>query len=133
MTAATSADTGLSRLAAELDDPARLSTRAIDRVAQASDASHYLLTPEAVVTAADATEVARLLRTASTLRRPVTFRSGGTSLSGQSAGDGLLVDVRRGFRRIDVLDDGRRVRVQPGATVRQVNARLARHGYRLGP
>ena len=40
MTAATSADTGLSRLAAELDDPARLSTRAIDRVAQASDASH---------------------------------------------------------------------------------------------
>ena len=34
---------------------------------------------------------------------------------------------------IEVLDDGARVRVQPGATVRQVNARLARYGRRLGP
>ncbi len=32
-----------------------------------------------------------------------------------------------------MLDDGARVRVQPGATVRQVNARLARYGRKLGP
>ena len=64
---------------------------------------------------------------------PLTFRSGGTSLSGQAGGDGVLVDVRRHFRDVEVLDDGARVRVQPGVTVRQVNARLARHGRRLGP
>ncbi len=32
-----------------------------------------------------------------------------------------------------MLDEGRRVRAQPGATVRQVNARLAPYGRRLGP
>lgn len=116
-----------------VSDPSRLKTRALDRVAYASDASHFLLTPEAVLVAADAAEVGRILREASATASPLTFRSGGTSLSGQASTDGLLVDVRQRFRRIDVLDDGRRVRVQPGATVRQVNTRLARHGHRLGP
>ena len=63
----------------------------------------------------------------------LTFRSGGTSLSGQAVTDSVLVDVRKNFRDIEVLDEGARVRVRPGATVRQVNARLARHGRRLGP
>ncbi|MFJ4039460.1 FAD-binding and (Fe-S)-binding domain-containing protein [Microbacterium sp. NPDC090007] len=114
-------------------DVSRIRTRAIDRVAYANDASHYLLTPDAVVIAADAQEVGAILRGATASGTPVTFRSGGTSLSGQSSGAGLLVDVRQGFGRIDVLDGGRRVRSQPGATVRQVNARLLRHGHRLGP
>src|SRR5690606_31421308 len=35
--------------------------------------------------------------------------------------------------QIEVLDDGARVRVGPGATVRAVNARLAPYGRRLGP
>ena len=34
---------------------------------------------------------------------------------------------------MEVLDRGARVRVQPGVTVRQVNARLAPHGRALGP
>lgn len=120
-------------IAAAVGDITRVKTRAVDRVAYASDASHYLLTPDAIVVAEDAAEVARVLRAASASGTRITFRSGGTSLSGQASTDGLLVDTRRGFRRIDVLDDGARVRVQPGATVRQVNARLRRHGRRLGP
>lgn len=120
-------------IAAAVSDVERIRTRAIDRVAYANDASHYLLTPDAVVIAADALEVGAILRGATASGTPVTFRSGGTSLSGQSSGAGLLVDVRQGFGRIDVLDGGRRVRSQPGATVRQVNARLLRHGHRLGP
>ena len=110
----------------------RIRTRAIDRYAYASDASHYLFVPDAVVIAKDAQEVAAILR-GSAGAAHVTFRSGGTSLSGQASGGGILVDTRREFRRIEVLDGGRRVRVQPGATLRSVNARLNRHGYRLGP
>ncbi|MFE7504708.1 FAD-binding and (Fe-S)-binding domain-containing protein [Promicromonospora sp. NPDC057488] len=109
------------------------STRALDRVALAADASHFLLTPQAVVVADDAATVGRVLRAAAASGAHVTFRSGGTSLSGQAGTDGILVDTRRSFTRIEVLDDGARVRVQPGATVRQVNARLRRHGRRLGP
>lgn len=114
-------------------DASRVRTRSIDRVAYASDASHYLFIPQAVVIAADAKEVSGLLAAAARNHQPVTLRSGGTSLAGQASGEGLLVDVRKNFRQITVLDGGRRVRVQPGATIRQVNARLARHGYKLGP
>jgi D-lactate dehydrogenase len=114
-------------------DQDRVKTRSIDRVAYASDASHYLYTPQAVVLAKDAAEVSALLTAAAAKGQPVTLRSGGTSLAGQASGDGLMIDVRRNFRGITVLDKGARVRVQPGATVRQVNARLAVYGTKLGP
>ena len=116
-----------------VSEPGRVKTRSIDRVAYASDASHYLYTPQAVILAKDAAEVSALLRAASSNNQPVTLRSGGTSLAGQASGDGLMIDVRRNFREIQVLDNGARVRVQPGATVRQVNARLAVYGTKLGP
>ena len=122
-----------AKLGILIDDPERVLTRALDRYAMANDASHFLLVPEAVVVAKDSGEVARLLSALAAQGVPLTFRSGGTSLSGQGLSDSILIDVRRNFRRIEVLDDGARVRVQPGATVRQVNTRLARHGRKLGP
>ncbi|QNN50876.1 FAD-binding oxidoreductase [Phycicoccus endophyticus] len=99
----------------------------------AHDASHYAMTPQAVATPVDAVEVGRLFAAAAAQGLPLTFRSGGTSLSGQASTTGLLVDTRRHFRDIEVLEDGARVRVGPGATVRAVNTRLARYGRKLGP
>ena len=113
--------------------PGMVAARASDRLGFAHDASHYLLVPQAVVAPWDADQVAALLRVSAERGVPLTFRSGGTSLSGQATADGVLVDTRRNFRQIEVLDDGARVRVQPGATVRAVNARLARYGRKLGP
>jgi len=103
------------------------------RHAVARDASHYHLVPAEVVTPEDAAAVAALFERVHEAGRTVTFRSGGTSLSGQGVTDSVLADTRRGFRRIRVVDGGLRVRVEPGATVRQVNAALARHGRMLGP
>lgn len=123
----------LTPLTQAVADPARVHTRAIDRAVYSGDASHYRMTPEAVVIAADAEEVAAILRRASAAHLPVTFRSGGTSLSGQASTTGVMVDVRGHFRGFEVLDQGRRVRVQPGATVGAVNARLASFHTRLGP
>ena len=110
-----------------------VATRPTDRLAGAHDASHYLLTPLAVATADDASDVGRIVAAARDRHVPVAFRSGGTSLSGQAGTDGVLIDTRTSFRAITVLDDGARVRAQPGATVRAVNTRLARHGRKLGP
>jgi len=113
--------------------PAGVAARASDRLSAAHDASHYLLLPSAVVTPRDAAQVGALLRTSAAMGVPLTFRSGGTSLSGQATNDGVLVDVRKAFKEIEVLDGGERVRIQPGATVRAVNIRLARHARKLGP
>ncbi|MEW9552840.1 FAD-binding and (Fe-S)-binding domain-containing protein [Nonomuraea sp. NPDC050783] len=117
----------LARVEAAVPGIAR--TRPADRLGMAHDASHYLLTPQAVLVPRSAEQVAALLRTG----LPLTFRSGGTSLSGQGVSEHLLVDTRRHFRAIEVLDGGERVRVQPGAVLRQVNARLAPYGRKLGP
>jgi D-lactate dehydrogenase len=113
--------------------PGGVTARAIDRLGMAHDASHYLLTPQAVVAPGDAAQVAALLRACAEHGASLTFRSGGTSLSGQAVTDGLLVDTRRHFRAIEILDGGERVRVQPGVTLGQVNRRLARYGRKLGP
>ena len=123
----------LAGLRSAVQDAAQVKTRAIDLHANAHDASHFLLIPQAVVTAGNAAEVGGLLRASAAQGVPLTFRSGGTSLSGQAVTDGVLVDVRRNFRDIEVLDDGARVRVQPGVTVRALNARLARYGRKFGP
>lgn len=106
---------------------------ALTRRAMAHDASHFLLIPSEVATPRDADEVASLFREANRTRRPLTFRSGGTSLSGQAVTSGTLVDTRRFFSGIEVLDDGARVRVGAGVTLGHVNAVLRRHGRRLGP
>jgi D-lactate dehydrogenase len=113
--------------------PGALGLRAIDRLSKAHDASHYLLVPGAIATPRTSEQVAALMQACASAALPLTFRSGGTSLSGQSGTDHLLVDTRRHFRDIEVLDSGTRVRVGPGATVRQVNARLLPYGTKLGP
>ena len=107
--------------------------RSIDRFARAHDASHYLLIPDAVLSPADAEGVARAFSAVRAAGRTLTFRSGGTSLSGQAVSGDILVDTRSHFRDIRIEDDGAVVRVGPGATVRQVNTRLARHRRKLGP
>jgi D-lactate dehydrogenase len=113
--------------------PGLISTTAIDRYRISSDASHFHLIPKGVATPSTVDQIAELFKYATTNRTSVTFRSGGTSLSGQAVTDGVLIDTRRHFRSIEVLNGGAQVRVQPGATVRAVNARLARFGRKLGP
>lgn len=123
----------LRELTATMASPEQTLTRPIDRHATAHDASHFLLIPEAVAVPGSAEEVAALMRLCAARGLPLTLRSGGTSLSGQAVSGGLLVDVRKNFRGIEVLDGGARVRVQPGATVRELNARLLRFGRKFGP
>ena len=116
-----------------VDDRNQIRSSELDRRALAHDASHFLLLPSAIIAPRGAEEVARLLRATSEAGIPLTFRSGGTSLSGQAGTEGVLVDVRRNFVGVEILDGGARVRVQPGVTVKQLNAHLARHGRKFGP
>ncbi|MDR0417708.1 MAG: FAD-binding oxidoreductase [Propionibacteriaceae bacterium] len=120
-------------LAGRLGGGAALRRDELTLRAMAHDASHFLLYPAAVAAPQDAESVARLLRAAAQTGLGLTFRSGGTSLSGQAGTERVLVDVRRHFSAVEVLDQGARVRVQPGVTVQQVNAHLEPYGRKLGP
>ncbi|MFT4245681.1 MAG: FAD-binding and (Fe-S)-binding domain-containing protein [Micrococcaceae bacterium] len=110
-----------------------LRDRKIDRLALAHDASHYLIVPDSVSTPETIDDIVDIFKIAQKNKQTIGFRSGGTSLSGQASINGILIDTRKNFRKIQVLDGGKRVRVEPGTTVRMTNAHLARHGYKLGP
>ena len=65
-------------------NPEVWSERLIDRLAYAHDASMYRLVPQAVVRPENELEVQALLAHGNVTNTPITFRTGGTSLSGQS-------------------------------------------------
>ena len=75
--------------------------REIDRVSRASDASFYRLIPLVVVEPQTEAQVAALMQVSRKHRVPVTFRAGGTSLSGQSVTDGILACQANRWRRAE--------------------------------
>lgn len=112
---------------------ARIKASLIDLVAYASDAGFYYLRPQAVVLPVSEAEIVNLFEFAKKQHIPVVFRAAGTSLSGQSITDGILVDLSQYWSQIKVEEDGHFVRVQPGALGAMVNARLKKNSRKIGP
>jgi D-lactate dehydrogenase len=117
----------------ELLSADRVLVRPIDLIRYASDASPYRLIPKAVVMAHETGDIAKVFAYARRTDTPVVLRGGGTSLNGQGQTDGILVDVRRHWSGIEVLDNGDRARVRPGTVLGYANRVLAEYGSRLGP
>ncbi|SKB52579.1 FAD-binding and (Fe-S)-binding domain-containing protein [Daejeonella lutea] len=111
----------------------RIKCRLVDLVAYASDAGFYYLRPKAVVRPVNEDEIIAILQFSHEHKVPVTFRTGGTSLSGQSITDGILVDLKQYWNQIEIEDSGNRVRVQPGITGTMVNVFLKKHKRKIGP
>jgi D-lactate dehydrogenase len=111
----------------------RIRSRYIDRISFASDAGFYQLIPKAVVQPIGEEEIISLFKFSQTHSIPIVFRAGGTSLSGQSITDGILVDLSQHWNRITLEREGNEVRVQPGITGAMVNLHLKRSLRKIGP
>ena len=112
----------------------RLITDPLRRRVFGGDASFYRLVPEIVVLAENEVEIAAICRVAAACATPLTFRAAGTSLSGQSVTDSVLVCLSHdGWRDYEILDGGAAIRLQPGLTGAQANARLAPRKRKIGP
>ncbi len=109
------------------------STRLIDRLAYARDASLYRLVPEIIIRPVTWHHVRDVMAWCAANNKHLAFRTAGTSLSGQAITDGVLVDLARHWNACKVLDAGDRVRVQPGVTGGRVNAMLRPYARKLGP
>jgi D-lactate dehydrogenase len=111
----------------------RVKTSYIDLISFASDAGFYHLVPKAVVQPIDENEIISLFKFSQKYDIPLVFRTGGTSLSGQSITDGILVDLSSSWKNIAIEENGKTVRVQPGITGAMVNAHLKRYSRKIGP
>jgi D-lactate dehydrogenase len=111
----------------------RILTRPLERYAYANDASYFRLIPQAVVQPASIDEIRGLFQFSQRNRIPLTFRAAGTSLSGQSVSDGILVVLSRHWGNVQVEDGGALVRSQPGVVGSFINNVLKPYGRRIGP
>ncbi|MBV1787041.1 FAD-binding oxidoreductase [Marinobacterium sp. D7] len=102
-------------------------------LAYGTDASFYRLIPQLVVRAESEEEVIGIVQLADQQKVPITFRAAGTSLSGQAITDSVLVTLGDGWSGHRILDNARRISLQPGVIGAQANRYLAPFQRKIGP
>lgn len=111
----------------------RIFTDPLKMLAYGTDASFYRLIPKIVIRVCSSDEVSRVLEVASKESLPVVFRAAGTSVSGQSITDSILIITSRDWSGVKVGEDGATVSIEPSAIGGVVNAKLAPYGKKIGP
>ena len=95
----------------------------------ATDASHYQIMPVGVVAPRTIEEAERAIALARAEKVSVLARGGGTSQAGQTVGNSLVVDCSKYLTRVLDLDVRRkRVTVEPGIVLDELNRQLKPHG-----
>jgi FAD/FMN-containing dehydrogenase/Fe-S oxidoreductase len=95
----------------------------------ATDASHYQMMPLGVVAPRTVAEAERTLTLAREEGVSVLPRGGGTSQSGQTVNESLVIDCSKHLTQIYELDIGeRRCTVEPGIVLDDLNRRLKPYG-----
>lgn len=117
----------------ELFPQEQIFTDAFPRLVKGADAGLYRLVPKAVVKVNSEEEVIRLLQFCRSEKLPVTFKAAGTSLSGQTISDSILMETGNGFAFSAVTHDGRTATFGSALTGAAANRSLMRYQRKLGP
>lgn len=111
----------------------RIYTDDLRCLAWGTDAGFYRKLPQMVIRSCSEDEVAHLLRDASALDIPVTFRAAGTSLSGQAITDSVLIVAGKNWEKYSVGEQAETITLQPGIVGQRVNEILAPYGRTFTP
>lgn len=111
-----------------------IKTDSLTRRLYATDASLYEEFPSGVAFPESADDIRSLVTDSSSQNFSITARSAGTSLAGQTTGDGVIMDVSRHMTKIIEINDAERfARVQPGVIRDTLNREAAKSGLQFGP
>ena len=111
----------------------QLFTDKISRLVKGTDAGLYRLIPKAVVKVKSEGEAIRLLQFCNKEKIALTFKAAGTSLSGQTISDSILMEMGQGFEFAAITDNGHTATFGSGLTGTAANNMLKRFGRKLGP
>lgn len=111
----------------------RIFTDILRRLAYGTDGGFYRLEPQVVVRVVNEEEMQLCLHEANSRKLSVTFKAAGTSLSGQTISDSILLMANEGWEDYEVLENGNKIRLQPGIVGGKVNRILAPYGRKFGP
>lgn len=113
--------------------PGQVFTDDLSRLTKGTDAGLYRLVPKVAVKINSEDDVVRLLRFSGKNAVPLTFKAAGTSLSGQTISDSILLETGQGFEFSVIKDNGKTATFGPGMTGTAANRTLMRYGRKLGP
>lgn len=100
----------------------------LSRSLYSSGASLYRIKPRAVVQPRSTADLVATIKFASEQKIPITARGGGTSRTGNELGEGIVIDFAKYLNKIlDLNVAERRVRVQPGIVLAELNSFLKPH------
>jgi FAD/FMN-containing dehydrogenase/Fe-S oxidoreductase len=106
----------------------------IDRTIYSTDASCYKMMPACVVVPKDVDDIQATVRIARDYGFSIVPRGGGTSLSGQSVGTGIVLDLSKNMNQVIQINVNHAwAEVQAGMVLSKLNNLLAPHGLKVGP
>ncbi|MBR6884988.1 MAG: FAD-binding oxidoreductase [Prevotella sp.] len=111
----------------------RIYTDELRTLGWGTDASFYRQIPKVVVRSEGEEQMAKIIRTCNQFHLPFTFRAAGTSLSGQSVSDSVLIVAGKHWERYEIGPDQETIRLQPGIVGARVNELLKPYGRVFPP
>ncbi len=110
-----------------------LYTDPMKTLAYGTDASFYRMNPQIVVKTETEEDIQTVIRLAKKHQVSITYRAAGTSLSGQSVTDSVLVIMGDKWKKGEVLNDGLQIRLKPGIIGAHANNLLKKYLRKIGP
>jgi glycolate oxidase len=128
-------DGGIKQALIDIVGKESFTDQLIDMVSYSYDASDQDHRPEAAVWPNSSEQVSQILVLANKFSFPVTPRGAGTGLAGSAipAGGGLVLDLCRMNKILDIRIPDRRVVVQPGVVYADLEKALASYGFFFPP
>ncbi len=98
-----------------------------------TDASFYREIPKVVIRSDSEQQVAQIIGACKQFKLPFTFRAAGTSLSGQSISDSVLIVAGKHWEKYEIGPGQETIRLQPGIVGSRVNEILKPYGRVFPP
>ena len=111
----------------------RIYTDELRTLGWGTDASFYRQIPQVVIRSDGETEISQIVKACQQYKLPFTFRAAGTSLSGQSCTESVLIVAGKHWEKYEIGKNQETIRLQPGIVGAKVNEILRPYGRVFPP
>ena len=108
-------------------------TDSLHKIAYSTDASTYREVPYGVAYPETVADIKALIAEAKRLNTHLIPRAAGTSIAGQVVGSGIVVDIKKWNQILEVNQEEKWARVQPGVVRDELNIALKPYGLHFSP
>ena len=115
-------------------DPSQIVENELLRYAYSTDASPYRMVPKLVLVVKTRSEIIETIKLVNKYGIKLTFRTAGTSLSGQAVTDEVLVMVAaNSWLDYEIINDGQRIKLELSIIGAEANKYLKIYSRKIGP